>query len=670
MEPTPATWTRADLGRGAPRPAPPIADYLVRDYASFRRLILEHIRGRIPDWREDRIGDIGVALVEVLAYAADYLSYYQDAVGTEAYLSTARQRISIRRHSKLIDYPFSEGCNARTWVHLEVTGEAFELPRGTAFCSNKPASESATLDPPATPSDDSVFESMRREMLRPEHNRMPLCGQSDTESLLPKAATTGFLVGHYKNLRRGQVLVLENSPPGVAGTDPAQVHPILLTHDPESTVDSRGRPVTRLTWAVEDALPADFPLSVRLDSGGWARELTVARGNMVLSDHGRSVSQEFESVVQDVPYRPSLGEACLSFSEPLAERSFASAAGAVYQEPGRAVPQIDLEEYPTMWALHHGRCKTAEWHALPDLLLCDPSTRGFVVEVSSNGGSTLRFGDGKQGRRPQVDARFKAIYRTGNGVTGNVNSRTLTHLVNPDPRVLATYNPLPAIGGTDPEPLETARFFAPQAFWTQQRCVTSDDFAQRATRHPILGSRIRKGVARVEASRGGRRVSVFVDTFAPWPCCRAFCRALQSFLRPWAIIGDEVSVLPPESVDLEISLQVWIGPATSSHEVRSALEHLLSDQPGPGGIPGTFDPRRWDFGEAIHLSHILARVSSLHGVHAVEARTFRRLSGASPTEPVQPVILLQPHEMIRFRPPDGGESQWLLSYAIDRVNHE
>ena len=67
----------------------------------------------MPDWQETHAPDLGVALVELLAYAGDYLSYYQDAVATEAYLGTARQRISVRRHARLVDYRMHEGCNAR-----------------------------------------------------------------------------------------------------------------------------------------------------------------------------------------------------------------------------------------------------------------------------------------------------------------------------------------------------------------------------------------------------------------------------------------------------------------------------------------------------------------------------------------------------------------------------
>ncbi len=54
-----------------------------------------------------------VTLVELLAYAGDPLSYFQDAVATEAYLGTARRRASVRRHARLVDYPMHDGASAR-----------------------------------------------------------------------------------------------------------------------------------------------------------------------------------------------------------------------------------------------------------------------------------------------------------------------------------------------------------------------------------------------------------------------------------------------------------------------------------------------------------------------------------------------------------------------------
>src|SRR5579872_3594246 len=99
----------------------PEINYLAKDYTSFRQLLLDRLALTIPGWQERHAADEYIALMEILAYTGDYLSYYQDAVATEAYLDTARQRISVRRHARIVDYLLHEGCNARTWLYLKVS---------------------------------------------------------------------------------------------------------------------------------------------------------------------------------------------------------------------------------------------------------------------------------------------------------------------------------------------------------------------------------------------------------------------------------------------------------------------------------------------------------------------------------------------------------------------
>ena len=108
----------------------PRANYLAKDYTSLRQLILDRFALLMPDWRERHVPDLGITLVELLACVGDELSYYQDAVGTEAYLGTARQRISVRRHARLVDYRLHEGCNARCWVQVAVSTDTPPLAYG------------------------------------------------------------------------------------------------------------------------------------------------------------------------------------------------------------------------------------------------------------------------------------------------------------------------------------------------------------------------------------------------------------------------------------------------------------------------------------------------------------------------------------------------------------
>ena len=141
--------------RFCPPPAvdAPDINYLAKDYASFRRLMLDRMAQLVPDWEQTSIADEGVAVAELIAYAADQLSYQQDAIATEAYLGTARERVSLRRHALLVDYPMHDGCNARTWLQLQAASATFLLPLvGTQFLTRLPgfatgiATDSARLD--------------------------------------------------------------------------------------------------------------------------------------------------------------------------------------------------------------------------------------------------------------------------------------------------------------------------------------------------------------------------------------------------------------------------------------------------------------------------------------------------------------------------------------------
>ncbi len=127
-------------------PAPAI-DYMARDYESFRRLMLDRLSVTLADggWKSRSAADLGVALVESVAYVADHLAYYQDAVAAEAYLDTARTRTSVRRHARLLDYALHDGCNARTWVCIETKTDLLPgapgvpvIPKGTRLVVGRP----------------------------------------------------------------------------------------------------------------------------------------------------------------------------------------------------------------------------------------------------------------------------------------------------------------------------------------------------------------------------------------------------------------------------------------------------------------------------------------------------------------------------------------------------
>src|SRR5208282_5786430 len=108
----------------------------------------------------------------------DRLSYQQDAVATEAYIETARRRVSLRRHAVLVDYHVHDGCNARAWIQIQVAGnpgdQAF-LDRSKnkfyTYAPGMPASLSGN-ERAAVLSGVQVFEPIWDQVLYPDHNQM------------------------------------------------------------------------------------------------------------------------------------------------------------------------------------------------------------------------------------------------------------------------------------------------------------------------------------------------------------------------------------------------------------------------------------------------------------------------------------------------------------------
>lgn len=90
-----------------PRSLPDVGDdfdWLLRDYDSFRRFMLEELLARFPERSRWTPADLEMVLIEALAAVLDQLSDMTDRIAAEAYLETARRPESVRRLLNLIGY--------------------------------------------------------------------------------------------------------------------------------------------------------------------------------------------------------------------------------------------------------------------------------------------------------------------------------------------------------------------------------------------------------------------------------------------------------------------------------------------------------------------------------------------------------------------------------------
>src|SRR5258706_5557279 len=113
-----------------------VIDYMARDYASFRNALIGLIPAKLPEWTDRSEADFGIVMIELFAYMADILSYYQDRIANEAFLSTAQERRSVIQHLNLIGYELQSAAPAT--AHLSVivsntTNDILEIRPGDQF---------------------------------------------------------------------------------------------------------------------------------------------------------------------------------------------------------------------------------------------------------------------------------------------------------------------------------------------------------------------------------------------------------------------------------------------------------------------------------------------------------------------------------------------------------
>jgi predicted phage baseplate assembly protein len=85
-------------------------------------------------WTAREGTDLGLMLLELWAYLADILTFYDEVHAHEAYLGTARRRESLRKLVDLLGYRPSPAVAASVELALEAEGKLpVTVPKGTAF---------------------------------------------------------------------------------------------------------------------------------------------------------------------------------------------------------------------------------------------------------------------------------------------------------------------------------------------------------------------------------------------------------------------------------------------------------------------------------------------------------------------------------------------------------
>jgi hypothetical protein len=452
------------------------------------------------------------------------------------------------------------------------------------------------------------------------------------------------LRGNYPDLAAGDVLIFEEVRGPQSGleadADPnhrqaVRLTKVSFTQDPlggqfldPPTINPVD--VTEIEWRVEDALA--FPLCISSRSGTqYFADISMARGNILLADYGRTYQNRPlnpDTVPLQGRYRPRLERPNITQRVIYDHKEAVQhpAGDAMLQDPRQALPAIKLTAGPETWLPQR------------DLLDSDRFAPEFVAEVEavvpntglpadapntglpSDGWVTLRFGDNLHGRKPAGGIELRARYRVGNGPQGNIGADALGHIITADTRITGVRNPLSAQGGTAPERSEEVRLYAPQAFRTQERAVTAEDYASMTQRHPD----VQKAVATMRWTGSWQTVFITIDRKGGRPVDEIFATDLCAFLEKYRMAGQDLEIDAPHYIPLDVALTVCLKPGYTKSAVKQALLEVFSNASFLDGRRGFFHPDNLTFGQTIYLSQLIAEAMKVPGVEWIDTLRFQR----------------------------------------------
>ncbi|MBV9171874.1 MAG: baseplate J/gp47 family protein [Chloroflexi bacterium] len=654
----------------SPAPLEPVLDYEAKDYESFRGVLLDLVARLNPGWLERSPADLGIALVELLAYAGDRLSYLQDALMNEAYLDRVRLRISARRLARLLDYHMHDGRNAWTWAQFTVQA-AGVVPLGTRLITriqtplaNDPGAPNApsvviadplgrrinvqTLQTDPALASAVVYETAHTQAVDPLNNEIRVHDWGIPGSQLQAGATAAFLYAigpDYRAVRpylsAGDWLLLEEAlAPDGGPPDPGhrqvvqiQAEPVPLSDEVFSDLlvcgqlqlrtcpDARtsgALPLLLVNWRIEDAVRSPFLLSAPADAINGCPEPgasvysppVLARGNLVAADHGLSTTERLTN--NSLRFGPITTQ-CPPIGQP--RYRLATDGAGVLAEAERRDLTCDVRDAVPAVALRLG---DDLWTPVPDLLESGTFDQVFVVEVDEAGTGHLRFGDGVEGREapPLGPVALFATYRVGNGLAGQIGANALAHIVVAEPNPtepwlqnLRITNPLAAIDGAEPETIDEVRVRGPQTASLQRRAVTEADYRAAA----LAVSGVAAAAASIRWSGSWSTVSVGIQGATDDLTQRLLPRVSVALER-LRLVGQDIDVRSPRYVGLDLGLQVTIAPGYFRNEVLDDVTGVLTSM--------FVQPGAFTFGTAVYLSMIYAQVAAVSGVLSVLATRF------------------------------------------------
>lgn len=649
--------------------AEPVIGYLAKDFNSFKHVLINALRERVPGWQPTSEADLDQVLIDLIAADADELSDYQDRVMNEAYLGSARKRVSLARYARLMDYHIHQGSQASTWLAVRVNSDG-NVDQGFGVWTTESWDDNNAV----------IFVSSHDQECFAALNELALYTWGGAVTALEAGATQADLIGTSGTMTKVQAddlvtllnreninyLLIEQKLNPETGTDNGlditarQILKLGKKGDkaPKSLEDPvNGTWLVHVHWREQDQLRRRYCFITQCPNQTPTTGVSMFHGNLIQVTHGRPhktifYPQEAHLGLNDDTRLERVDHA---YSERVSNAQLLRTAEEDGEEvlpvlchlPHRLLAYQNTEpggERPTITTLTvEVDGFTGDWDEQQDLIESKSDSQHFVVETDELDFSTVRFGNNINGLAIPDDAKVTCYYQVGRGSQGNVGADTLTGFdgsASGFPNVNKVWNPLDVTDGRDPEPRDEIIRRVPHAYRARQlRAITLEDYVNRAEEIDAVSH----AFARYAWTGSWRTVRLSIDLTANFSWDGNIKRKIADHLNAVRLIGEDLEIRQAQYVALDILLRVCADPDYWPEDLADELEQEFSSGYTADRRMGFFHPDLWTFGQPLRASQVMGRASGVPGVERVLLLSIRRWHSTS--GPSTAAITISPEDL-------------------------
>jgi hypothetical protein len=555
--------------------------YINRDFADFRKELIEFAKNYFPDTYNDfSEASPGMMFIEMVSYVGTVLGFYQDTQLQETFLQYAKNQ------NNLYDLAYTMGYRPKVTSVAEAEVEIIQL-----------------IDSIETGGEYS-----------PDYNQAAVVYENtQLQSTVGRNLT--FLTSKKVDFAFS------------SSYDPTEV---LIEE-----IDSNGIPITfRLTKKVKVYSGAINTLNVQVGSLERFKTIEIEDTDIVKI---LDITDSDQNSWYEVPY---LGQSTriIPTENTGVDRDKVPQILQVEEIPRRFVTRY---KSPTRLEIQFGSgiLGTTDGVYTPDptnvgLGVPSPLSRIDYAYDPANFLQTQNYG------LAPSNTVLTIRYISGGGVQANVPSNTITNYIGgiivssgTDTSKLETIefnNPEAAQGGKDGDTIEELRQNALRSFNEQLRTVTAQDYIVRTLSLPSeYGSIAKVHVSQFEARNVNNPLAINLHVLA-YDQNRNLTQStptlgenLKKYITQYIPVTDSINIIDGFIVNIGVNYDIIVRPNFNSREVLRDCNIVLIN---------FFDVRNWNINQPINLSEIYTLLDKVRGIQTIQNVKIHNLTGGPYSE--------------------------------------